>query len=511
MVYRGPLVELGEAENGEPDELLQTRAAPIRNGRVLGGYAIGPLFAGSTVIIHRSCLHNEMVATGNRVVGKRPTVDSALWHKYWRISSENPFFQFPHAEPWSYEKWVARFPAHKRLSFDYWRFRVKSHNYTQRLLRKNNCFVKIEPKFANSYGSSYEEVVPRNIVSCQEINKVMFGPWCCGAITKLKTLWNEHSPIFLECGSSTSKVANWFNSLWTRFGSTWVVEVDFSRYDRTQSPSSFKILEKLFLQMGLRGQALESFKTQIGRQSGRTRRGGIFSRDSFMKTGVPNTTLGNSVLNAFMMASVVLDHGGVLGRDFFIMVRGDDSLSFIHPRFHKFLVPGLTQLGIKPKMKAGHRIHEIRFCSMAFYPTVSGKYFPAPTFKCLLKWNFTVKDIPEKQRLAHRRGVALGLLKQVNHVPLLRDYCQNELRLTQGAKGKYLKAALRDSKIKYLDVDEVQHIDPNQSYSYIASMYHLSVGMVLSLRDQISHMDKNGIYNSNEIEFLVRGVARVEG
>lgn len=507
----GPSPNPGEDRNGKKDELYVTKPTPLRDGKNIGAWAIGPLFGGSCVIVHRSCLENEKASMAHRVVGERGKPQVAAWLELERHCLNRPLFTFPYTRPWSYSHWSSRFPAHKRTSFDFWHERVLRGTYSPHLLTKNSCFVKIEPKFANSAGAPYEEVVPRNIVSCQDINKVMLGPWVCAATDSVHKIWTEDSCIFLECGSTTEAVARWFNFNWTKYGQPWVYEIDYSRYDRTHSDLSFSFLHKIFLQMGLSGKALLSFESQLGRQRGRSRRGVKFCRDAFMKSGVPNTTLGNSIINGAITYSALVRLGAIPNRDFRIMVRGDDMLSFVNPVFHSRLKQYISDLGFKPKIKFQHPIESVRFCSMAFYPTLGGGYFPAPTFKCLLKWNLPVKVIPSRFRLAHRRGVALGLLKQVNHVPILREYVQNELRVTQGSKGRYLKDALRESRVKYLKVDTPQHIDPKESYSFIARMYHLSISMVLALREQVAQMSVPGIYNSTAIEFLVRGVTRVEG
>jgi hypothetical protein len=232
-----------------------------------------------------------------------------------------------------------------------------------------------------------------------------------------------------------------------------------------------------------------------------------------MCSGVPNTTVGNTIVNAAVSFTALVRAGARPGEDFAIMVRGDDMLALVKPEFHACIAPFAQRLGFKPKVKSQHSISKVRFCSNAFYPTIVAgvpMHVPAPTFKCLMKMMWTISPVPVKAYAQHMRGVALGLKNLVSHVPILRDYIAMILRQTEGQRGRFLKQALKDAKIKYLAAPEALEATP-QSESYVAEMYGLSLAMVSALRTQVGEMTAVGLYNSTAIEFLVRGVLRAEG
>jgi len=98
------------------------------------------------------------------------------------------------------------------------------------------------------------------------------------------------------------------------------------------------------------------------------------------------------------------------------------------------------------------------------------------------------------------RGVALGLLAQTNHIPLLKDYIQQILRITIGAHGREFKAALKASRLKYAEAHPENLCA--ESDDFICTMYGVTSEHLKHMRDVISRMDAPGFYgDSLTLEF----------
>jgi hypothetical protein len=359
----------------------------------------------------------------------------------------------------------------------------------------SSIFVKREPKNANWAGQVFEPVKPRVIVSCLPKVKVALGPWCVAFSKRLARVWDGQNVIYYESGSTQDDISEWFNRNLLKFSERALFEDDFSSFDATHSAYSFSWVNQVYARCGLAGLALKVMKTQASDQKLTARNGYKVKRPCFMKSGVPNTTIGNTLVNAAVHYSSFVEAGAKPGEDFVMMVRGDDMLAFLKPKFHDKAKELVKRYGFKTKVKNGHRVWHARFCSMAFYPTREGVYVCGPTVgKCLAKFAYTVKNVPIKEQAAHRRGVALGLLALTNHIPLLGDYVRNELAHTSGAGGKYMRKALDEVKLKY--VRGSRHEPAPDADMYVANMYAMPVSYVHEIRALIGTMGEPGFYSS---------------
>lgn len=184
-------------------------------------------------------------------------------------------------------------------------------------------------------------------------------------------------------------------------------------------------------------------------------------------------------------------------------------LGFAPVSAHGKIVQQYKDLGFIPKVKSGHDVSKMRFCSMAFYPTTdSHPWAPAPTMSCLLKLYVTLHDMKPIEYVQHIRGVALGLIKICNHVPLLNDSLRHMLDITRSAHGKVLEAAIQECRVKYI-LGSGYHESPT-AVAYLARMYDVPCCLIQDLRQFYSTNHTPGIYWFAGAELFVRAVNEVE-
>jgi len=350
-----------------------------------------------------------------------------------------------------------------------------------------------------------ELVKPRVINSCSPRGKMAAGPDTVALTEQLKVQWSQDDAIFFECGSTQDIVADWFNRGLKKYGVSWLLESDVSKMDRCQNVYSLGFCADQMIKAGCGPYCKKFVLGQLKRQTIYSRHGIKAEVDPYLKSGVPMTTLWNSIVNALMQQYSFWKAGAKPFVDYVIMVRGDDSLAFVRPGMEKELVTTCKRLGFKIKAKRPARIQDVRFCSNAFYPTAEGGYVPAPTIKCLTKLCATVTTVTKKTWRAHMRGVALGLLALTNHVPLLSDYVQMVLRNTEGASGKVMANAVAAAKKKYFKGSK--HEKAACSDEYFASMYDATSADIQAVRDLVSEMKEPGVYGSPvTIQFFSRAL-----
>lgn len=446
----------------------------------------------------------QMAAIRTRVTQPVPEPDEDAWAAMLELL-DSPVVRnlLPLVSEMPFKEWVARFPTKQALPLREAWDRYCRGQWTIHELFKRATFVKVEVKL----NEPFDEVKPRNITSCPPLLKVILGPWCVSAMKALARAGGCREALFFECGASATEVAEWLHHWRSVLGDESAFENDFSKFDATYSKLTFDWLRAVFVKLGASAAALLGFDTAFGkaktkrvrtaegwvkkkyyRISGKTRCGIKFSREPMMCSGVPYTTLGNSLTNMFATICPLIAAGAKPGTDFAVMVRGDDMFAFIRPQYQPVVLPFLRKLGFSPKAKIGHPIHRWRFCSNAFYPAMTEngvRYVPAPTMKCLIKCFVTHALISTKPSalLAHIRGVAMGLRSLVAHVPLLSHLMENVIAHTKLTNAKEFKRALAQSKLKNLRSDHAYKPLGVLSDTFVMQMYNISGRMFSVVRN----------------------------
>jgi len=507
-------------------------------GNEEGAMIVGPVFAGIAFHVASANFENEYASFINRVVGVRDQPQDWAWDELQLITDEI-LPQLSRVEPMQFEDWVATFEPSKRKLLQSCYDTMAGKIPSKKMLKRYNCFIKREVKLSYPAWQQQKWITPRNIMAAADCVKIILGVYFRAYSKYCHSVWAsavDGDGLYYEPGGSAEEVTSWVlqNDTWP------LIENDFSRFDRTNGYRSTQLKIHYAKMLGLTGEPLRVYSLLLERSKFSSRNGARCVRIPGTLSGHPDTTWSNTMVNLtvqlycvkkawankhFPKTSFSLAIKDVrcplLGRDVRLCACGDDSIGRAKACYLD--APAFCDiaktLGFKMKMKSGHNLREARFCSNAFYPvegvTYNGrvlKYLLAPTMKCLLKIGVTISQAvhSEDSMQQHMRGVALGLLKQTSHVPLLNDYIQMVLHNTSGVKGKVMRLALKEASLKYRRVDSAQPHETNDSITYLAEMYRVTVGTILDLRQEIQQFNLRGIYNSTAIEEFVAAVARVE-
>jgi len=463
---------------------------------------------GFPLCYHTADGNDQLAALRTRLTfpGTRPVAD--IWEdvRHWMIELDwlYPLPDFFHKV--STDEWLTRYSGAQLRDLLAARDKLRSHGLRPSEMCIARMFVKREARVWLWPFLVPEQPKPRVILAGNPKEKVALGPSMIAVAKALHENWTSDDAVFFECGSTQDDVAQWFNDNLACYGESWLFQSDASKMDRSQSSGSMGAAIDICEQLGVSGLALECLRNQVKDQKVFCRNGIVVKCPAFLKTGVPNTTIFNSIVNALIHAWSFTRHGGKPFEDFILMIRGDDNLGFVRPGLDAYLVQDAKELGFNLKVTRPRRVEDVRFCSNAFYPTSTGLYVPAPTIgKCLAKLNATIADVSSKNWKSHMRGVALGLLALTSHVPLLSDYVQMVLRNTQGHTGKMMRNAVKVAQMKYFKGS--RHESCADSDAFVARMYGVSLTHVQAVRSCITSMKEPGFYGGAQVtEFFCRGL-----
>lgn len=374
-------------------------------------FHVGPGWAQNIPIVFGKSAHNELVALTTRHMNvyhspEDPSVArwKVLTPKFLRLLADE---YFPLVDdPMSLEEWLTTQPL------------IKAERYRKDLM-DGKLASAMNKEFA---GDHYRQSFLKDELRLQELGKVgadlkprliqglaepfiqMYLGWLTKSIAYnfrknfLRKADTERQTIFsMSSYTNDDGIGEWYHTYkdagWHFF------ENDFSSFDSTQGHGC-AILESSVFEMfcnhwvkrmsgkekqttleyaalGLHQQAL---KFQM-RTKGRT---AFYNYSCYAtrKSGDPNTSIGNSLINMCSNAYAIADYLGRikdygtcdLKKDLRVMVNGDDCLLAIHPRYKLSDLEGLTDyvplymeaLGLKSKFKySGNRP---TYCSRIFVP-----------------------------------------------------------------------------------------------------------------------------------------------
>jgi len=331
-------------------------------------------------------------------------------------------------------------------------------------------FVKIETSWKFNALCAWDEPAPRNIINASAFVRVILGPWMHAFGAILRKNWNIQGPLTFKCSYTARTLGLWFERARLVPETSWF-EIDYSRWDSTVSKPMIALGLEIFALFGLSGLGARAYKSMFTFKA--TSRDGIsVSRTPCQKSGVPMTTVLNSILNG-LVTKFMFAEAGVDWRSCPTMVGGDDMISRAPAAVARKALDVAKNLGLKPKMKFGHPDAKVTFCSGAFWPSSRGTIF-GPTLKAMFKTAYTISPVPFSHWRQHAKGVALGLVNQTSHIPVLRAYISQLIKLTcRVADDKWTRAAVASANKKHVRCLQPATIT-TESFSFMAQRYGVS-------------------------------------
>jgi len=387
--------------------------------------------------------------------------------------------------PWSFDYWVSRFSASQRGNLIHVKNCISHGRPCPR--NKRTIFTKGEKKSIRgqfhypSWGTGAgvctpEHVDDRNITACTDEDKVRLGPWCCALAQRIASLWSFKNWLFFDLDATDDQIGEWYTSKYRLHGEQWAFELDCSRIDASHREQTLALAFWIFRRLGLPQSVIHRLNDQLNNIRSTSRSGVAFIRRPFLQSGVPNTTITNTVAVAAAFTVGLIRSGGIPGVDGCLMVKGDDCFGFLNPKFVEGVRQSFVEFGFVPKIKSGHPQVEHSFCSNVFYP-VDGGFSPAPTLRALRSMFVSYTQVPPHAYRSHILGVCLGLRHIVKKIPIFHQVVELVISQIPRKYDKYFHAAEKITKVKLIKSEAV--CPPTRAaYQFVATQLHLSIATV---------------------------------
>jgi hypothetical protein len=272
---------------------------------------------------------------------------------------------------------------------------------------------------------------PRVIQAPTDRMKAVLGPFMVPASKRVSYVFGVDSNHTYASGLTPLNIGRWMTVVMDTFGAPLFIEVDYVRWDAHLNPEALEIEHMMFASMGISGDARRALSCQRVTK-GHSKHGLKYKVNATRKSGDPNTSVGNSLLNIAINASVFDTMFGV--GNYKLIVLGDDMLCAVDPK-QAYLwnettyVSFMLSLGLEPEIKVHKDNYAASFCSSYFWPCETGilntRYVLAQKpGRALSKFGYALGDATKKdeQRLL---GVVRSLLPHAEAVPGLREFLKN--------------------------------------------------------------------------------------
>lgn len=493
-----------------------------------GAKLVGFGVQGVKPTVARNCVHNDYLAIRNRVVLENreieftpegPKAIDPNWedvHKLVRgLDRLHPLSAISSpVRAMPFEAWLSSIPlaGSRKAMLSRMRETLKHKNFNTRMqMLKDSvrmAFTKIEKVVGNP------EACPRLISGCTPEFQVATGPITKSLAMRLKTTWNMDNYIVYASGlrpSDLGRFVEQIDELPPIEGGYVLIELDFGRFDATQSRGSLTT-EHLWYELAqIARKYRDILKIQLHAR-GITANGVVFSIDYGRNSGDGNTSCGNSIVNGYVVTDAIyvspaaLDFiTSIMGVDVFqavylgnykpleeflvmytrMIVLGDDNLALV-PKMvvnKEQIESTLSRRGLRPELVVRHLVWDAEFCSGRFYPSSRGTRWGPKIGRFLAKTGWALKPYGEKKSKMWLRGVALGMIKDFGHIPVIRACLEVALRLTAGVKPMeelYLK------KYQWYEHDEERAEAIEQTYLMLCHLYDCTISDIRSLEDCIN-------------------------
>jgi hypothetical protein len=183
-------------------------------------------------------------------------------------------------------------------------------------------------------------------------------------------------------------------------------------------------------------------------------------------------------------------------------VLGDDNLTVTDDKYLRTITAHLETMvrlyGFKPKLIIRTNPFDAEFCSGRFWPSTIGTIW-GPKIGRVISKTFWAKEpmlLPKANK--HARAVALGMVNDTKHIPVLRTVIRRTLDCTQNLEGKV--EAIKKPFVPHVSqAGEVCHETWNMMYH----LYGLDKTQVLELEDYINQQKIPGYLNHPYLQAII--------
>jgi hypothetical protein len=239
------------------------------------------------------------------------------------------------------------------------------HKYSRR-----KAFVKAD----ETLQADKWDACPRLIQAATDEANLLLGPSMWLFSKEFAKEYRPHnSPWCYASGLNPYQIGNWFGHSLNQGFSVCAIEIDYSGWDGSLCHAALSEEAKMYDRCGLPNYALAVVRGQV-RARGRTRCGISYHTRQGRKSGDPNTSVGNSMINIGVHAFLLEELLGLAGL-YQGIVLGDDALILLSVELPPGVTPfwiteQLAKLGLIAKVivRYGIDVYKSTFCSSLFWP-----------------------------------------------------------------------------------------------------------------------------------------------
>lgn len=329
-----------------------------------------------------SSVESDYTALTGRALAATPKPDEKAWKRFteWVFDDANFELLFPDfptdlvqctfdewnmAGGFSYAQRQLNIKAYDVLK----RTQYSTHKATQfSVFKMFSKFEKLEK--ADFFGPLVDQLKPRAIQGCQSEAAVATGRWFRAFQHYMHSAWN--GSILFSAGKNSEALSDWFNERVP--GKARFFEDDFTLYDSTFSIFAHKFVMRLYEKAGMAScpWAYGIRKQQV-KARGVSRHGWLYGINGTMRSGVADTCLSNSIVNALChLYSLVVSNPLLTLRSLMdsiaMAIMGDDNLLMCDSGVGtSSLECTIRSLGFIPKLKEVGSAEELVYLNMRPY------------------------------------------------------------------------------------------------------------------------------------------------
>jgi len=287
---------------------------------------------------------------------------------------------------------------------------------------------------------------PRLIQGVSDEANVLLGPFILGLANHYKTRFGYQ--ICFASGRTAEEMGKWFDDMVQLLKPLYFLNNDFSKFDSTIHSAAIAFELWLYQRCGI-GVSAAAIATAQLKTVGYTSCF-MYTRKATRKSGDPNTSLGNSILNAIVTISALLAAGAKWG-DFAIAVNGDDGFVLLRYKIdmEKFYAC-MARAGFvsKASLYPFCEIHMAEFCSASFWPTADGTVLALKPGKFLASTPWHIGEVSDPD--AWYGGVMCAYRNSYSFLPALDAFINRNLKHADAITSfKKVKEYARREVVRY--------------------------------------------------------------
>jgi hypothetical protein len=399
--------------------------------RMRSAQDIGPVVSFKTPQVYADCQENELTSLANRALSSSPVPGVGAWDDLtkWYLKWEHVLLPTRQVNAVKYEDWNRRFPPARQVEHN----RAKANVETMGLSRSNlkqwtirKSFIKRELML-----DELEDKDPRLIQGVPAEANVLLSPWVYAFSEYVKEVWGLEHPVTYASGMDAIRLGRWMVG---RQDSV-LFENDFTRFDRSIGVEALSFETYVYKRHGLKGDALKVMEAQLS-TAGRTAHGIEYHVEGTRKSGDPNTSCGNSLLNGLVNLYAM---GKATGRDVMnvhpkeygsCIVGGDDGVFQPNGLVDENIFESvISSLGFQPKLLKTSW-PEVSFYSARWVPVEGGFVLTPKLGRLLSKFGWSLN--PQANPKGWLRGVVQGHYALFYHIAFMRELFTYLLSVTKG-------------------------------------------------------------------------------